>query len=116
MFTDPQSITVAGSAKSLPKILDNGLKSTYQMSDLTFKLRIEHTETGQRVQSMVRLDQRAIVADPLTSANTYANLGVWIVFNRPLSGFTTTQINDLVQALCSYMTSTVVGKLVGEES
>jgi hypothetical protein len=116
MFSDPQSITVAGSAKSLPKILDNGLKSTYQAADMAFKLRIEHTESGQRVQSMVRLDERAIVPDPLTSVNSWQTAGAWIVFNRPVSGFTVTQIQDLVTALCSYMTPTVIAKLVGEES
>jgi hypothetical protein len=38
------------------------------------------------------------------------------VIDRPLTGFTTTQITDLWSAIKADMDSTFVGKIVGEES
>jgi hypothetical protein len=115
-FADPQSITVATVAQSMPRIQANGLQSIYQKNDKGFTLKISHQESGQRIRSLVRVDERAVVPDPLTSVNNWENLSVQLVIDRPLSGFTSTQVNDLVAALSAWLTSTNVGKLYGEES
>jgi len=117
MFSDPQSLTVATVAQSMPRIETSGQKSTYQKADQTFTFQISHQATsGNRVRSMVRVDQRAVVPDPLTSVNDYENLGVYLVIDRPLAGFSSTQVNDVVQALKTWLDSTAVGKLYGRES
>lgn len=117
MFADPQSITVAGAAKSMPRVESTGKTSTYQIGDLTFTMKISHAAAaGNRVRSMVRVDQRAIVPDPLTAVNDYETLGVYLVIDRPQAGFTQTQVNDLITGLKTWLDSTAVGKLYGQES
>jgi hypothetical protein len=39
-----------------------------------------------------------------------------VVIERPLTGFSSTQVNDLVAGLKTWLDSTNVGKLYGEES
>lgn len=116
MFTDPQVVTVNAVAQSLPRILTDGTKAIYQKSDETFKLTISHQTSNKRIRSMARIDQRAIVADPLTSENDYETLAFYVVVDRPEVGFSDTVVNQLVSGLKTWLDSTAVTKLYGRES
>jgi hypothetical protein len=65
---------------------------------------------------MARADQRSVVADPLTSENDYATLGVYTVIDRPEYGFSDTQVQQLCAALFAQMDATFIGKLYGLQS
>lgn len=117
MFSDPQSINVATVAQPMPRIENDKQSSIYQKNDKSFTMTISHKPaSGNRVRSMVRVDQRAVVPDPLTSVNDYENLGVYLVIDRPEVGFSATQVNDIVQALKAWLDATNVTKLYGRES
>lgn len=116
MFADPQSITVAGVAKSMPRISTSGLTTIYSKDDETYKMTLSHQKSNSRIRSMARVDNRAIVADPLTSENDYETLTFYVVVDRPEVGFTSTQVNDLVAAVKTWLDATAVGKLFGLES
>lgn len=116
MFSDPQSVTVNSVAQSMPKIESTGNSSLYSKADGTFKLKISHTQSKTRIRSMVRIDQRAIVADPLTAVNDYESLAFYVVVDRPEAGFTSTQVDQLIAGLKTWLDSTAIGKLYGRES
>jgi hypothetical protein len=116
MFADPQSVTVNAVAQSMPRIQVDGTKAIYQKPDQSFRLTISHQASNKRVRSMARIDQRAVVADPLTSVNDYETLGFYIVVDRPEVGFSSTQVDQLVAGLKTWLDSTAVGKLFGLES
>jgi hypothetical protein len=117
MFTDPQSITVNAVAQSMPRIQIDGKKCVYQKSDGTFTLTISHQIiAGDRVRSVARVDQKAIVPDPLTSVNDYETLSFYVVIDRPLAGFTSTQTDQLITGFKTWLDSTAIGKLFGQES
>lgn len=116
MFADPQSVTVNAVARSMPRISTKDLSATYSKDDETFKLTISHQKSGKRIRSMVRIDQRAIVPDPLTSVNDYETLSFYFVIDRPEVGFSATEVNYLVQGLVTWLDATAVGKLVGQQS
>lgn len=116
MLADPQIVTISGAANSMPRILLEGSKSTYQKADQNLSLVISHQNVGsERTRSMVRLDQRKVVADPLTAANDYANLGVHIVIDRPNYGFSAADIDAVVQGFKAYLTTALVTQVVGKE-
>lgn len=116
MFADPQVITVNAVAQSMPRIASVGQKSTYQKNDLTFTLNLSHTVAKDRIRSMARVDQRAIVPDPLTSVNDYETLSVYLVIDRPLAGFSSTQVDQLIAGFKTWLDTTASGKLYGQES
>jgi len=115
-FTDPQSVTVNSVAQSMPRVEIKGTSAIYSKADGSFKLTISHTTTKDRIRSMVRIDQRAIVADPLTAVNDYETLSYYTVIDRPNYGFTQSQVEQLVAGLNAYLTNAVVDKLFGVES
>lgn len=117
MFIDPQTITVNAVGQTMPRIETNGQKSVYQKADQTFTLTISHQNNGSnRVRSLAKFEERAIVPDPLTSVNDYENASIQIVIDRPLAGFSQTRIDQLVAGVKAWLTSTVVGQLYGRES
>jgi len=116
MFADPQSVTVNAVAQSMPRLSSTGTSAVYSKADGTFKLNISHTEAKERIRSMVRIDQKAIVADPLTAVNDYETLSFYVVVDRPAFGFSSTQVDQLIAGLKTWLDSTAIGKLYGRES
>lgn len=115
-FADPQVVTVNAVAQSMPRVMVSGQSSTYQKSDLSFTLTISHQMSKGRVRSMARIDQRAIVPDPLTAVNDYETLSFYGVIDRPEAGFSSTQSEQLITGFKTWLDSTVMGKLFGRES
>jgi len=116
MFADPQSVTVNAVAQSMPRVMTDGTSAIYQKSDETFKLTLSHQKTKSRIRSMARIDQRAVVADPLTAVNDYETLSFYIVIDRPLVGFTAVQCEQLVTGFKTWLDNTAVDRLYGQES
>lgn len=64
MLSDPQSITLSGSASSLPRTSTTQLGAVYSNPDSTITLDVVHNK-GRRNRTTVRLRQDKIAADPL---------------------------------------------------
>lgn len=120
MLTDPQIITINSIAKSMPRVAIGGLGSKtgtiYQTSDELVKLTINHTKSNTRVRSVSRVDQRAIVVDPLSSVSDYDSLGIYLVIDRPEYGFSVAQIDYLVTGYKTWLSSAILAQLLGGES
>lgn len=115
-FADPQSVTVNSVAKSMPRISTSGTSAVYQNADESFKMTISHTKSKDRIRSMSRIDQRVVAADPLSSINDWETLGVYLVIDRPLVGFSSTQVEQLITGFKTWLDSTAMGRLYGQES
>jgi len=117
MFSEPITITVNAVAKVLPRTSLVGQKSTYEMSDGTFNLTIEHVNTkAGRIRSVARFEQRAIVPDPLTAVNDWENLALTLVIDRPFAGFTAAQQDQLLTGFRAWLATATSDKLYGRES
>jgi hypothetical protein len=114
-FADPQSITVNAVAQSMPRVKTADARSEYLKADGSLKLTISHQDLKNRFRRMARVDQRVVAADPLSSENEYKNLGVYLVVDQPEYGFTAAEINYVVQALCVWLTTANVTKMLGNE-
>lgn len=119
-FADPQTITVNGVAKTLARIEVKGLASVYQTADGLFKFTISHQRTGSgsnvRIRSMIRVDHKAIVPDPLTAVNDYETISTYTVIDRPEVGFTSLEVGYDAAALFAWADSTAIGKVFGLQS
>lgn len=118
MFTDPQTITIDGVAHSLVRITNEGQKSIYQTADGLRKLTISHltSKKDKRIRRMVRLDVKAIVADPLTAVNDYGTFSFYSVIDEPEFGFTDDQIDDTIQGYKAWLVTANVNKVLAGES
>jgi len=127
-FPDPQTVTVNSVAKVMALILSDGsnvnnIRKIYQLSDQTFTLTISQQTLKKggktKLNSMVRLDQRKIVANPLGGADAdsdYDTQSWWFVYERPEYGFDATECANLGTGLKTWLDSTAMGKLFGRES
>lgn len=84
---DPMSLTLGG-AQSLPKIIDDGLKSQYLTADNLLTETVSH-QVGSKRRTMIRLDQTKVAADPLTAVQKSLVGSTYVVFEFPLWGFST---------------------------
>jgi hypothetical protein len=87
----------------------------YQTSDEVFRLTVSHAAQKDRTRRMVRVDQRVVAADPLSSENEYKTLGVYFVVDEPEYGFSDTEIGYVWAALKALADSTFLGKILGAE-
>jgi hypothetical protein len=118
MFADPQSVTISGSAKSLPRVSSGDFTGQFRTSDGAYTLNVKHT-SNKRDRSVVRLDTRKIGTNPLDpSKNLPYTASVYLVLDAPAqtSGFTSTELEDLTKGLVAYLTAANVTKFVGKES
>lgn len=114
-LSDPQTLTVNSVAQTLNRIKSDGYRSEYLEDVEEFKLTVSHQESGDRTRRMARVDQRVVAADPLTSVNEYKSLGVYLVIDEPEYGFSDTEIDYVVQALCTWLSTATVTKLLGNQ-
>lgn len=120
MFSDPLTLTIGGSATTVPRIAvdSNPPKSTYRVevsgTTYTVELSSQTTKSG-RDRSVARLTREALVADPLLSGQ-----------NRPESATVTVTADvaqvhgpgdaqTLYQILLSFLTSANFLRLAGGE-
>jgi len=118
-FTDPQSITISGTAISLPRVSSGENNSQYLSSDGLVKLTASSVY-GRRTRRVLRVDHNKISADPyLPSQNVKKSMSNYIVFDLPDVGYSNTEAIAIYQgfkALYTASTDALISKLLGGES
>lgn len=84
-FADPQSVTISGSAISLPRVNVGANLSEYLSADQRVRLKAS-TQYGKRTRRTLRLDHSKIATDPYTAQNAEYAMSVYLVFDTPAGG------------------------------
>lgn len=121
MLTEPQTVTINAVAFALARVQSGSLltasPSVYQSPDETVTMTITNQKTkAGRLRHTVRLDVKAVVTNPIDSTTDYDSVSYTYVIDRPAFGFTVTQVDQHVAAFKTWLTTTIVGKLYGNES
>lgn len=115
-LADPQSITYATVATSLPRTGQSMAEGKFADVDRKFQLQVTHTNSSRfRHSVQLRLDD--VVSNPLVpdqNVATFATVGLTI--NAPRNGLSNTQVTDLAKALVAWATAANLLKLVTGES
>lgn len=109
MFADPTSISVGqanaisgGTAKSMARIRSDGYAAEYSTSDGLYTFKITHNR-GKRTRSEARLDFFTPYTDPSTGLTNTVSATAYVVLNRPIAGFTSSQLTDIITGVCGFM-------------
>jgi hypothetical protein len=115
---DPQSVTLSVGVVSIPKIIDDGLKSVYMSADGTVIETISHQVTPQKRRTMIRIDNSKVAADPITSVNKSIVGSGYVVLEFPTWGFTEADKIALFAALNTQLsagTNALLKRILGGE-
>lgn len=118
MFSDPQSVTISGTAVSLPRTSSGTNAGVYTSGDGAVRMLASH-QYGKRVRRTVRLEHSKIAADPLTSANTKYSMTAYVVFDVPSVGYSVAEAQAVVAGLTKWLTDSSganVTKVLGGEN
>lgn len=115
-LADPQSVTISGTAISLPR---TGLalnEGGFSSADRQTLLSVQHT-AGKRTRHIVKLQSQAVVSDPLVPAqNIPVAYQAHLVVDLPNQGVTAAQAAALAKALVAWATDANLAKVIGGES
>lgn len=119
MFTDPQSVTISGSAISLPRTSSGINSGIFTAADGTALLSVSHTY-GRRTRRLIRLDHNKIAADPLISAqNIKHSMSVYLVADVPVTGYTVAEAKAVYDGFVGQLNASsgaLVTKVLGGEN
>lgn len=117
-LTDPQSVTIDGTAYSLPRLTGGGGRQPYTSADgLTSFVVLQ--SSGKRKRSAIRIEKKKVVTDPLTGLSSYGDAAVYVMFDRPLMGFSNDELYKIFVGLSTAMTASsgaLSTKVLGGES
>lgn len=118
MFADPQSVTYAAAAKSLPAIGRGDSQSEYKLNDsgVVYSLTLSHQfKTRNRVVARLRRD--SAVTDPLIPAqNIQASMSATFTMDFPTAGLSTTDAQSLGKALVAWLSDANLLKMANGET
>lgn len=117
MFSDPQSVTVSGSAKTLNRTSSTDNGSKYATAARDYLLGITH-QYGRRTRHTVRLQSDSLVANPLVSGqNVNQSMSVYLTVDVP-PGYDTATAKAVVDGFLANLTASTganITKLIGGE-
>lgn len=118
MLSDPQSVTVNGVARSLPRVpATSSSGGAFRKDDGTTSLSVAHSRQGKKQRHVVTLSESLIAADPLLAGiNVKADQRVYFVIEHPETGFSTTQTLNLFKGLAAWASDANVTKIIGYEA
>jgi len=118
MFSDPQSVTVSGSAKTLNRVSSNENGSKYATSDRSRQWFLTHSY-GKRHRHTLKHQMDTLVASPLvTGQNITQSMSIYLTVDVPPGYDTATakaELDGLLANLTAF-TGANLTKLLGGES
>lgn len=117
MFSDPQSVSVAGTPVSLPRVSVGANTATYRSADGNLTYTVSHSY-GKRTRRTVRLDFRKVAADPLLDGVSRPySMSAYVVIDHPEIGFANGELESNVKALVDELAEAGnLTKILGGES
>jgi len=124
MLSDPQSITIDGSARTMPRVGSTQssrpqlvAQSTYRTADGVYSIATQsfrHRQSGQRRAEVIL---RKVVPDLSSSTNYVGDIisGVGLVFETDPFGYGNSDLSNVRTALLSLVDTTLMNRIVAGE-
>jgi hypothetical protein len=120
MFTDPQTVTISGTAIPLPRTSTDGADATYRAADGLTSLRARHFYNNKKVRDEFRINVSKTIPDPTQPAlNREVGGVVMIAFEFSNTGYTAADKKAIFDGAIGQLNASsaaVLLKLLGGES
>ncbi len=119
MFTDPQTLTISGSAKTLPRTGSSDNSGVFTQDTGDNKMTIRHAY-GKRNRHSLSVVNTKTTADPLITGSSFiASMSVQISVDVPPVGYTVAEATAVCAAVFTFLTASTnaaTTKIIGGES
>lgn len=119
-FNDPQSITVSGSAVSLPRTGQAIGVGTFGSGDGAYGMDVRNSYGKTRIRRTIGITNKKFASDPLRPTdNKPVNVSVRLVVDQPLQGYTSAELQAIVVGFVANLTASTnanIAKLLGGEA
>lgn len=118
-FVDPQSVTISGTAHSLPRVSVGPGQSSYSKDDATVQMQVS-SSYGKRNRRTARIVHTKNAPDPLFPAqNIPYSMSFYIVADVPKTGYTVAEQKAIIDGFLANLQATSganITKLLGGEN
>lgn len=118
-YADPQSVTISGTANSMPRVSSGVNNGAFSKDDGLLGLSVSH-QYGNRTRRVIRLNHSKIAADPLLAGvNVKASASVYLVIDQPQTGYAVADLKAIADGFLAYLTASSgarVTQLLGGEN
>lgn len=118
-LTEPQALTIAGAAQSLPRVGSGVNSGSFKTNDGLVALDVS-SAYGKRTRRTVRLSHAKVAADPFVpTQNARYSMSTYIVMDTPNTGYTVAQQKEVIDAFVAWLAASSganVTKVLGGES
>lgn len=119
MFTDPQSVTISGTAHTLARVSSDGSQSKYQNADGSVTEVISHGN-GRRFRRTFRINHSKVAPDPLFPAqNAPYSMSAMLIVDVPPTGYSVAEQKAVVDGLIAQLNASsgaLITKFLGAEN
>lgn len=111
MLADPQSITINGTALSLPRTLTG--TELGKFTDSTSTIEVQTSVDAKRIRTVARLKQSKVTTDPLVSTtNVRVDDTIALTITRPREGFSNDDVLKQVKGFVSWLSANTDANLI----
>lgn len=118
-LSDPQSVTISGTAHSLKRTSSSPNAGEFTTNDGLVKEVVSH-QYGSRNRHLIRLNHSKIAADPFqTTLNARYSMSSYMVVDVPQVGYTVAEAKAVVDGLIAQLSATsgaLITQLLGGEN
>lgn len=112
-FTDPQSITIDGSAVSMARVLTGTSTGRFVSADQGVRLQADPRQTSRRRRNVARVDKDFSVPVPGSSGlTTIEGVGVSLLIDRPRAGVSDADVQKLASGFLTWLTANTNANLL----
>lgn len=115
-FPDPQSITLSGTARALPRINSGGAVGIFSNENEGLSLRVKQNVNERRFRREVRIQSDKTAAHPITGLTTAVSASIILTIDEPKFGFSDNELLALVDSIKIWMTDGNVSRVLGGEN
>lgn len=119
MYADPQSVTISGTANTLPRTSSGVRSGEFASADGTIVFSVAHT-VGKRARRTARIQHKKNAPDPLFPAqNVPYSMSFYIVADVPVTGYTVAEQKAVIDGFLANLQASSganITKLLGGEN
>ncbi|DAD51345.1 coat protein [ssRNA phage Esthiorhiza.3_6] len=116
MLNDPITINISAVDIVMPRTRTEPTKSVYRSADGLHRLVVSYSENKGSTRYLLRYEEDAVAADPISAANKQVSSALYLVIDQPTFGIEDARVAAQWAGFKSLVDATLLGKVLGNQT